>query len=118
MAGGTHACCGFYRLRACFAYFAKGMARRRRNPYLTLPNNPQPYGCGLPGHNICGFVGSNPPGDDRAALPWACVCASVDGTVCALAADDFKTYCLPGAGADCGQDQAWTREYLHTEASG
>jgi hypothetical protein len=42
--------------------------------------------------------------------------ASVHGlteTVCTFAADDFKTHCLPGAGADCNQDKAWTRECVH-----
>src|SRR5262249_11386253 len=85
-----------------------GLARNR----LTFKENPLPYGCGSTGYNICGFVGSNPAGDDRAALPWACLCARLDGTVCTLAADDFKTYCLPGPGADCDQDEAWAREYL------
>jgi len=27
-----------------------------RNSHLTLIENPLPYGCGSPGHNICGFV--------------------------------------------------------------
>src|SRR5215469_17078111 len=55
---------------------------------------------------------------DRTTLAWPCLCAWLDGTVCTLAADDFKTYCLPGAGADCDQGQAWTREYLHAQAEG
>ena len=50
--------------------------------------------------------------NDRTAFTWTCLCAWIDGTVCTLVADDFKTYCLPGAGADCDQDEAWTREYL------
>src|ERR1700685_840879 len=88
----------------------------RQNPHLTFPDNPLPYGCGSIGYNVYGFVGSDPAGDDRTALPWAGIRAWIDGTLCTLAADDFKTYCLPGAGADCGQDEAWARECLHAEA--
>src|ERR1700756_4493919 len=84
-----------------------------RKYQLTFNGNPLPYGCGSPWHNLCGFFCFKPAGGDREALPWACFCARLDGTVCTLAADDFKTYCLPGAGADCDQDEAWTREYLH-----
>src|ERR1700685_1804562 len=40
----------------------------------------------------------------------------MDRTVRTLAADDFKTYRLPGARADCDQDEAWTRECVHAEA--
>src|ERR1700685_3522049 len=56
--------------------------------------------------------------DDRTALTWACLCAWIDGTVRTLAADDFKTYRLPGAGPDCDQDEAWTRECMHAQAAG
>ena len=70
------------------------------------------------GHNVCGFVGSDAAGHDRTALAWACLGAWIDGTVCTLPADDFKTYCLPGAGADCDQDEAWTRECMHAAARG
>src|SRR5581483_7598383 len=80
---------------------------------LTFPENPLPYGCGSIGYNICRLVRSHPAGDDRTALTWACFCAWFDGTVCTLAADDFETYCLPGAGADCDYDEAWTRECVH-----
>src|SRR5271167_4172187 len=89
-----------------------------RRYQLTFDRNPLPYGCEYTGYNIRGFVGSNPAGNDRATLPWACLCARIDGAVCTLTADDFKTYCLPGAGADCDQDEAWTRECVRAQASG
>src|SRR5579864_2183631 len=92
--------------------------QRPQNPHLTLQTNPLPYGCGSTRYNVCRFVGSNPAGHDRTPFPWACLCAWIDGTVCTLAADDFKTYRLPGAGADCDQDEAWTGECVHASASG
>src|ERR1700727_1528513 len=68
-----------------------------RNSHLTLSNNPLPYGCGSIRYNVCGFVGSDPEGDDRTTLPWARLGAWIDGAVCTFATDDFKTYCVPGA---------------------
>src|SRR5437588_8591605 len=65
---------------------------------LTSSRNPLPYGCGSVGYNICGFVRSDPARDGRTTLPRACLSARLDGTVCTVAADDFKTYRLSGAG--------------------
>src|SRR4051794_17579898 len=70
-----------------------------RHLRLTFTDNPLPYGCGSVRHNIRGSIGSNPAGDDRTTLPWACLCTWINGTVFTLAADDFQTYCLPGAGS-------------------
>ncbi len=102
---------------AGFRGFGTGITNRRRFP-LTLRGNPLPYGCECTGYNVCGFVRSDPAGNGRATLAWACLCAWLDGAVCTFAADDFKTHRLPGAGADRGQDEAWTRECVHAEARG
>ncbi len=39
-----------------------------------------------------------------------------DGALSTVAANDFKTYCNPGAGADCDQDEARTGERVQAEA--
>jgi hypothetical protein len=35
---------------------AKNFPQESQNSYLTLTNNPLPYGCGYVGYNIYGFV--------------------------------------------------------------
>src|SRR5437763_17014723 len=103
----------------CAAGFGEqGRENRTARMALMSIRTPLPYGCGSVGDNICGLVRSDPARDSRTPLPRACLSARLDGTVCTVAADDFKTYRLSGAGAACDQDQARTREYLHAQATG
>ena len=101
---------------------APGLEWRRlagsEEKWLTFFLNPLLFGCGLSGHNLCRLIGSDSAGDDRATCPWACLGAWLSGAVSTLAADDFKTYCVSGASADCDEDQARAGEYLHTKAEG